>query len=595
VTTISHSRNGLDLPDEHGLFHVLDSAAATDPERIALARKTETGWQDISIREFTEQVNTAARALLAQGVRFGDRVAILGRNRYEWVLADFAVLSIGAVTVPVYPTASGHQIRHVLTDSGAAWSFAETAEDRERLEAAGAEGVWLLAEVDQWKVTGREEELRERRRQVTADDLATIVYTSGTTGAPKGCMLTHRNMYASSANTVEQTGWLFRRTDEDPSAGQAATLLALPLSHVFGRTLLLSCLCGGTRTALVPGIPELLAELPVFRPTFLALVPYALEKIRKRSRALVDPAAEETAITVGLADARGETVDPAAAEAYEALDQDVYERLRESFGGRFRYVIAGGASLDETTAAFYAGVGVTILNCYGLTEAATAVTVNAPDTNRMGTVGRPIPGTTVGIAEDGEVLVRGANVSPGYWPKGRKRAGAPAAASGERPWLHTGDLGRLDDDGYLVITGRAKEILVTSGGKNVSPTPLEDRIRLHPLVSNCMVIGEGRSYVTALITMDGAALTRWNADHGPAPDGAGWTEHPGLLAELETAVEDANTLVSRAESIRRFRVVEGDFTVESGLLTPSMKLRRAVIEKTYADDVEALYRAVRQS
>ena len=594
MTTISHSRNGLDLPDEHGLFHVLDSAAATDPDRIALVRKYETGWQDISIREFTEQVNSAARALLAQGVRFGDRVAILGRNRYEWVLADFAVLSIGAVTVPVYPTASGHQIRHVLTDSGASWSFAETPEDRERLEAAGAEGVWLLAEVDQWKVTGREEELRERRRQVTADDLATIVYTSGTTGLPKGCVLTHRNMYASSANTVEQTGWLFRRAAEDPSAGQAVTLLALPLSHVFGRTLLLSCLCGGTRTALVPGIPELLAELPVFRPTFLALVPYALEKIRKRSRALVDPAAEETAIAVGLAEARGEAVDPGLAMTYQALDQDVYERLRESFGGRFRYVIAGGASLDETTAAFYAGVGITILNCYGLTEAATAVTVNAPDTNRMGTVGRPIPGTTVGIAEDGEVLVRGANVSPGYWPKGRKRAGSTGGGA-EQPWLHTGDLGRLDDDGYLVITGRAKEILVTSGGKNVSPTPLEDRVRLHPLVSNCMVIGEGRSYVTALITVDAAALAKWSADREPAPDGTGWTGHPALLAEIETAVADANSLVSRAESIRRFQVVEGDFTVESGLLTPSMKLRRAAIEKAFADDVEALYRAVHQS
>lgn len=594
MTTISHSRNGLDLPDAHGLFHVLDSAAATDPDRIALVRKTETGWQDVSILEFTEQVNSAARALLAQGVRFGDRVAILGRNAYEWVLADYAVLSIGAVTVPVYPTASGHQIRHVLTDSGAAWAFAETPEDRERLEAAGAEGVWLLAEVDRWKVTGREEELRERRRKVTADDLATIVYTSGTTGLPKGCMLTHRNMYASSANTVEQTGWLFRRADEDPSAGQAATLLALPLSHVFGRTLMLSCLCGGTRTALVPGVPELLTELPVLRPTFLALVPYALEKIRKRSRALVDPVAEETAIAMGLAEARGEAVDPALAMTYQALDQDVYERLRESFGGRFRYVIAGGASLDETTAAFYAGVGVTILNCYGLTEAATAVTVNAPDTNRMGTVGRPIPGTTVGIAEDGEVLVRGANVSPGYWPKGRRRTGAPAAG-GERPWLHTGDLGRLDDDGHLIITGRAKEILVTSGGKNVSPTPLEDRVRLHPLVSNCMVVGEGRSYVTALVTVDGAALAKWTADREPAPDGAGWTEHPALLAEIETAVADANSLVSRAESIRRFRVVEGDFTVEAGLLTPSMKLRRAAIEKAFADDVDALYRAVHQS
>lgn len=552
-----------------------------------MATKNETGWQHISIREFTEQVNSVARALLAHGVEFGDRVAVLGRNSYEWVLADFAVLSIGAVTVPVYPTASEYQMRHVLTDSGASWYFAETPQDRDRLEAAGATGVWLMAEVHQWEVAGRENELRESRHRVRADDLATIVYTSGTTGPPKGCMLTHRNMYASSANTVEQTGWLFRRAAEDPSAGQASTLLALPLAHVFGRTILLSCLCGGTRTGLVPGIPELLAELPVFKPSFLALVPYALEKIRKRSRALVDPAAEETAIAVGLADAHGTSVDAAVAEAYQALDRDTFERLRESFGGAFRYVIAGGASLDETTAAFYEGVGVTILNCYGLTEAATAVTVNAPGTNRMGTVGRPIPGTAVGIAEDGEVLVRGGNVSPGYWPSERQKA--TGAAATEQPWLHTGDLGRLDEDGYLVITGRAKEILVTSGGKNISPTPLEDRIRLHPLVSNCMVVGENRSYVTALVTVDRTAMAKWNADHGLDLDGAGWTEHPALLAEIETAIEDANSLVSRAESIRRFRVVEGDFTVESGLLTPSMKLRRAAIEKSFAADVTALY------
>jgi long-chain acyl-CoA synthetase len=533
-------------------------------------------------------VNSVAQALLARGVRFRDRVAVLGRNCYEWVLADLAALSVGAVTVPVYPTASEHQIRHVLTDSGATWFFAELPEDRDRLRAAGAEGVWLLSDMHDWQVSGTDAELQDRRGQVRADDLATIVYTSGTTGLPKGCMLTHRNMYASSANTVAQTDWLFRRADQDISAPQAASLLALPLSHVFGRTILLSCLCGGTRLGLVPGIPELLAELPVFRPTFLALVPYALEKIRKRSRALIDPAAEETAVAMGAATGRGLPADPAVAEAHQELDQGVFAQLRESFGGRFRHVIAGGASLDESTAAFYTGVGVHILNCYGLTEAATAVTVNAPETNRPVSVGRPIPGTTVGIAEDFEVLVRGGNVSPGYWT-GSPAAGDAGGNGDEQRWLHTGDLGRLDADGFLYITGRRKEILVTSGGKNVAPTPLEDRIRLHPLVSNCMVVGEGRPYVTALVTVDPAALRSWNADRGLNLEGTEWTEHPTLLAEIESAVEDANSLVSRAESIRRFRVVTGDFTVESGLLTPSMKLRRAAIEQSFASDIAALY------
>jgi long-chain acyl-CoA synthetase len=292
---------------------------------------------------------------------------------------------------------------------------------------------------------------------------------------------------------------------------------------VFGRTILLSCVIAGTRTGLVAGVPELLAEMPAFRPTFLALVPYALEKIRKLGSKIID------------------TFDP-----------------------RFRYVICGGASLDDTTAAFYQGVGVEILNCYGLTEAATAVTVNAPATNRPGTVGRPIPGTTVGIAEDGEVLVGGANVSPGYWP---------GPVDGEPGWLHTGDLGHLDGDGFLAITGRRKEILVTNGGKNVAPAPLEDRVRLHPLVSNCMVLGDGRSYVTALITVDSAANPR----------------DPQVVAEVQTAVDAANELVSRAESIRKFRIVAGDFTIEGGHLTPSMKLRRAAIEQHFATDIAALY------
>lgn len=510
--------NGRELAEDRGLYSVLTEAVRTHPERVVFARKNETNWQEVDYREFTEQVASVAGELLRRGVRHGDRIAVLGRTSYEWALVDFAALAIGAVIVPVYPTASVHQIRHVLTDSGAEWFFAETAADAERL---GVKEVWLFEDLDGWRaVPGAEFEAH--RDKVRAGDLATIVYTSGTTGLPKGCMLTHRNMYASSANTVLRTDWLFHRATEDDDTA-ATTLLALPLSHVFGRTILLSCVIAGTRTGLVAGVPELLAEMPAFRPTFLALVPYALEKIRKLGSKIID------------------TFDP-----------------------RFRYVICGGASLDDTTAAFYQGVGVEILNCYGLTEAATAVTVNAPATNRPGTVGRPIPGTTVGIAEDGEVLVGGANVSPGYWP---------GPVDGEPGWLHTGDLGHLDGDGFLAITGRRKEILVTNGGKNVAPAPLEDRVRLHPLVSNCMVLGDGRSYVTALITVDSAANPR----------------DPQVVAEVQTAVDAANELVSRAESIRKFRIVAGDFTIEGGHLTPSMKLRRAAIEQHFATDIAALY------
>jgi long-chain acyl-CoA synthetase len=502
----SFSGNGRELADDRGLHSVLTEGVRNDPNRPLFARKDGTNWHDVNYCEFTAHVESVAGELLRRGVRHGDRVAVLGRTCYEWALADFAVLAIGAVTAPVYPTSSAHQIRHLLTDSGAAWFFAESAADAQRL---GADEVWLFGELDRWRAEPGAE-FEAHRDKVRAGDLATIVYTSGTTGLPKGCMLTHRNMYASSANTVLRTQELF---------DDGSTLLALPLSHVFGRTILLACAIAGTRTGLVDGVPELLGELSSFRPTFLALVPYALEKIRKLG-------------------------------------------LREF--GPLRYVISGGASLDDTTATYYHDLGVEILNCYGLTEAATAVTVNAPVTNRAGTVGCPIAGTTVAIADDGEVLVSGANVSPGYWP---------GLVDADPGWLHTGDLGRLDDDGYLTITGRRKEILVTSGGKNVAPAPLEDRIRLHPLVSNCMVLGDGRNYVTALITVDSAAD---RAD-------------PELGAKIQTAVDAANELVSRAESIREFRIVDGDFTIDAGHLTPSMKLRRAAIEQAYAADVAALY------
>jgi long-chain acyl-CoA synthetase len=515
----SFSGPGRELAVDRGLHSVLRAGSRENPDRPLFRRRTESGWGEITHREFVRHVESVAGELLRRGVRRGDRVAILGRTCYEWACADFAILAIGAVTVPVYPTSSAHQIRHVLGDSGASWFFAETAEDALRL---GADTVWLFGELDSWRA-GSGAEFDAHQDQVHAGDLATIVYTSGTTGPPKGCLLTHGNMYASSANTVLRTDWLFHRAAEG-SAEPATTALVLPLSHVFGRTILLSCAIAGTPTALLPGVPELLSELPAVRPTFLALVPYALEKIRK----------------LGLRDL-----------------------------GPLRYVISGGASLDDTTVAHYRELGVEILNCYGLTEAATAVTVNAPASNRAGTVGRPIPGTTVGIAEDGEVLVSGPNVSPGYWP---------SPVDTEPGWLHTGDLGRVDEDGHLVITGRRKEILVTSGGKNVAPAPLEDRVRAHPLVSNCMVVGDGRPYVTALITVD------------PSADAT----DPAVAEEVQRAVDEANELVSRAESIRRFVIVAGDFTVAKGHLTPSMKLRRTVIAQAYAADITALYRASNQ-
>lgn len=508
-----------------------------------------------------------ASAFVARGVQAGDRVAVLGRTGVEWALVDLAALAIGAVVVPVYPTSSDAQIAHILSDSGATYFAAETEHDAARLTAAGARTVWGFTELATWSEGPEDGDLDTRIAAVRADDHAMIVYTSGTTGPAKGCILTHRNMFAAAANTVFHTGDMFGGGER----GQAVTVHALPLAHVFGQTILFACLIGGTRTHLLPAIPDLVPVLPRVRPTFLALVPYALEKIRKAARGLLDADAEEAAVRQGIAILRGQTAPGQTAGPVVDL-----------LGGRLTHVISGGASLDTTTAGFFAAFGLHILNCYGMTETATAVTVNEPATNRLETVGRPIPGTTVAIADDGEVLIKGANVTPGYWG-----AAADKTPTDRDGWLHTGDIGELDTDGYLRITGRRKEILVTSGGKNVAPTPLEDRLRLHPLVSNCIVLGDGRAFICALLTLDADRWAAWRQAAGASAD----RNDPRLRRELQVAVDDANTLVSRAESIREFRVVDGDFTVEAGLLTSSLKLRRAAIENAYLTDIGDMYAA----
>jgi long-chain acyl-CoA synthetase len=582
------------LPDDQGLFSVVANGARRHPERPVLARRAGSGWSDVTSAQFYADVLALAARLLGWGVGHGDRVAVLGRTSYEWAVADFATMSIGAITVPVYPTASMEQVRHMLADSGAAYGFAETAEQAALLtEAAPRQwrrpvqlltGAVAAGAVDKPAA----DEFAERSAAVAADDVATIVYTSGTTGMPKGCVLTHRNMFASAANTAKHEPALFKV--ENPS-----TLLCLPLAHIFGRTTLLGCLFAGIRTGLLSAIPELFTALPEFRPSFLVLVPYALEKIRKQCRALTGTEVEQVAVDYGRAraaqagpgtedgHAAGAGIDPELRAARDRLDGTVFAAMRAAMGGRCTHIICGGASLDGTTEAFFNGIGVRILGAYGLTEAATAVTINEAGASRPGTSGRPIPGTSVAIAADDEVLVSGLNVSPGYWP---------ATAEPDEPaprWLATGDLGRLDADGFLSITGRRKEILVTNGGKNVSPAPLEDRIRLHSLVSNCMVVAEGRAFVSALVTLDTAAAERWAAARGIGPDHAPWPDLPELLAEVQSAVDDANLMVSRAESVRAFRVLDGDFTVANGQLTPSLKLRRAVVEYAYHGVIAGIY------
>ncbi|WP_274536611.1 long-chain fatty acid--CoA ligase [Pseudofrankia sp. BMG5.36] len=622
---------GTRLPEEHGLAGAVLDLVEAAGGRPVLASPQGDGWRDVTGAELCADVRAVARGLVAVGIGQGDRVAIMGATGYGWVVVDFALWSVGAVTVPVYPTSSAHQTAHIMRDSGAVAAFAQTPEHAGLLRAAGVpdDRLWTLDDaVDELAAVGGDVDQSRFAAcldAVQAADLATIVYTSGTTGEPKGCMLTHANVFYAAVNVVDMLDPVVRAAGGAPS-----TALFLPLSHVFGRVTLVGCLWSGVHTALVASPGDLPAALASFRPTFLVAVPAALEKLRKGARARAGgglsgrlfAAAERHAVERGRAArgrpepaaavegtgaARGERDAQADTRAGGAVDTGgapgpagpagrglrgavferlVYRRLRVALGGRLGHVVCGGATLDPSTAEFLTGAGVRILGAYGLTESATAVSINAPGADRPGSAGRPLPGTTVAIGDGetgavGEILVAGPQVSPGYWP-----GDGPAP---HEPWLRTGDLGRLDEDGYLYITGRAKELIITSGGKNVAPAPLEDRIRLHPLVSHAIVLGEGRSFVTALVTLDRAALRAWAARTGGPDDPAAARTDPAVLAEVRAAVDAANALVSRAESIREFRVLPTDLTVEGGQITPSLKIRRAVVAEENAALIEEMY------
>ncbi|PPK64907.1 AMP-dependent synthetase/ligase [Actinokineospora auranticolor] len=543
----------VEIADHDTLTAAVFHRAVDDPARPVFSTRVAGDWVDVGHGEFVDRVREVAGALLAAGVAAGDRVAILGPTGVDWAVADFAALAIGAVVVPIYPTASAEQVRHVLADATPSVVFVvERARDVVLDLVDDLKRVWTLGERPEG--TADPALFEQRRAAVRADDVATIVYTSGTTGTPKGCVLTHRNILHAAVNVVRLLPELFL-------AEGASTLLFLPLAHVYGRVVQFGCAWAGTRTGLVGDAAELVGQLPVFRPSFLVGVPYVLEKIRKAVRQ-----------RPGFADVEAELVAYGAAVRagvdLPAPTGPAVDGLTALLGGRLRHMICGGASLDTSTLDFFTGVGLEVIGAYGLTETTSTVTMSAPTANRLGAVGRPVPGTTVAVAEDGEILVRGPHVSPGYWPD----------ATGAPDWVHTGDLGALDADGYLRITGRRKEIIVTSGGKNVAPAPLEDRLRLHPLVSNCMVVGEGRSYVTALISVDPAVAEKWTGD---------------VEAALQEAVDAANELVSRAESIRRFHVITGDFTIARGHLTPSLRLRRAAVEADFAAEIASLYAAER--
>ncbi len=569
-------------------------ANATDaPEAVAFSRRTEEGWSDVTAAEFLSQVTAVAKGLVAAGVEPGDRVALMSRTRYEWTLLDYAIWTAGAVTVPVYETSSPEQIAWIVADSGAEVLVAETASHAERASKACADRplreMWVLDEggVDDLAARGAhvDDDVIERRRAgLGPASLATIIYTSGTTGRPKGCMLTHGNFQHEIGAAVEELDALF--------AGEhAATLLFLPLAHVFARVIQVGAVRKRVRLGYSPDIRQLDQDLATFRPTFLLAVPRVFERLFT------------TASQRAAADGRGRTFDRAAdvAIAYSrasetgrpgrllrsrhaVFDRLVYTRLRQVLGGRCAYAVSGGAPLGERLGHFYRGIGVTVLEGYGLTETTAAVTVNTPDALKIGTVGRPLGGTTVRVGEDGELLVRGGQVLGGYWQD--EESTREAVGDG---WLRTGDLGEIDDEGFVRVIGRKKEILVTAGGKNVAPEGLEEQVRRHPLVSQCLVVGDGRPFVAALVTMDAEAVRRWAESHGKHTAVADLVDDPDLRAEVQEAVDSANRTVSQAEAIRRFTILPTDWTEEGGQLTPSLKIKRAVVTAELRRDVDALF------
>jgi long-chain acyl-CoA synthetase len=564
-------------------------------DEAVFSRRTDDGWQDVTAAAFLAEVSGVAKGLIAAGVEAGDRVALVSKTRYEWTLFDYAIWFAGAVTVPVYETSSAEQIEWILRDSAARAVVAEGPEHLARLTEVRAgldelNHVWTMSDnaVDVLTSLGEDisdEELEKRRTTATPLDLATLVYTSGTTGRPKGCMLTHGNFMFELGVAVEELDELFEIDD-------AATLLFLPLAHVFARIIQVGCVKSRTRLGHSADIKNLVADLQDFKPTFVLAVPRVFEKVFNTAsqRATADgrgkifDRAAEAAIAYSKGVEKGKP--PLVVRAQHAVfDRLVYGKLRDALGGHCTYAISGGAPLGERLGHFYRGIGLTVLEGYGLTETTGAVTVNLPEAHKVGTVGRPLPGTAVRVAADGELLFRGGQVFAGNWAN-EDATGEALETDG---WFHTGDVGEVDDEGFVRITGRKKEILVTAGGKNVAPAVLEDRIRAHALVSQCMVVGDNQPFIAALVTVDPEAFPAWAEAHGKSGKIAELTDDPDLRAEIEAAIEDANTAVSKAESIRKFTILPEDWTEEGGQLTPSLKLKRAVVMRECRDEIEALY------
>lgn len=568
------------------------------PGRALLAKPEGEGWRDVTAAAFHADVIRLAKGFAATGINPGDRIAFIARTSYEWTLVDFALWFAGAVMVPVYETSSPSQIAWILEDSGAIGILTEREEHDAKLQEIAPTVTRLrwrealhsgaLERLAQAGGQVSDEEIERRRSLANGDDIATLIYTSGSTGRPKGCVLTHSNFVELSRN-VEGEGPLGAIIRPG-----ASTVLFITLAHVFARFISVLCIYGGVKVGHQADTSKLVPALGSFQPTFLLAVPRVFEKVYNAAEQKAEQGGKgkifRRAAAVGIAYSR--SLDTGRTPLllrlqYRLFDRLVFAKLRATLGGRVVHAVSGSAPLGERLSHFYRAIGVEILEGYGLTETTAPVSVNLPGAAKIGTVGPPLPGVAVRISEEGEILAKGINIFREYW----RNPQATGEAFTEDGWFRTGDLGSLDEDGYISVTGRSKEIIVTSGGKNVAPAALEDPIRAHPIVGQIVVVGDQRPFISALVTLDPEMLPSWLETHGEDPglSPADAAELPSVRAAIQQAIDRANASVSRAESIRKFVILDTEFTEANGLLTPKLSIKRHVVLERFTAQIDELY------
>ena len=576
------------------LTNLISERAHFEPERVLVSRPMGDRWQAVTAKEYEEEIKAVAKGFIAAGVGFGDRVAIMAKTRYEWTVLDFAIWYAGAVPVPIYETSSAEQVDWILTDSAAVAIVVETpalAELVQPVMPSTCKNIWnitynALATLTHEGKSVSDDEITKRREKLKPETLATLIYTSGTTGKPKGVQLTHGNFLSECGNVVNGASDLFLKPG-------GSTLLFLPVAHVFGRMVQIGSITAGLHLAHCSDLTKLPADLASFKPTFVLAVPRIFEKIFNGAEAKADAAGKgkifHKAAEVAIAYSKAldtNKIAPLLKLQHGLFDKLVYSKIRAGLGGRVEAAISGGAPLGERLGHFYRGAGIRVLEGYGLTETTAGATLNLTSAHRVGSVGKPIPGTTIKIAEDGEVLIKGPIVMQGYW----QNDAANKEVFDSNGYFKSGDLGKIDEEGYLSIVGRKKELIVTAGGKNVAPAVLEDRLRSHPLISQCMVVGDNKPFIAALITIDPDAIKPWAvANKKEGASIAELAKDPTLQAVIQTAVDETNKAVSRAESIRKFIILPVDFTIAGGHLTAKLSVKRHVVSQQFAREIDELF------